>query len=224
MIDQLIIGDKASFDDFGASLAKSTKKPPKKKSIKETVPFSNITYDFTAINGEIFWNDGELEYVFEMVAESPEKLEEMKTAFETWVMNVIKKDIYDPFIPDYHFSATYEDMSFADDEGMEKTTATVKFSAYPYKIANFPKVNEINIAANSKKTVYIANESSHKITPTITTSRAITLEMEGSEYIMKAGTFKDSALKLRAGTVPVIIKNDSDADCEVIISFYEEVF
>ena len=42
MIDQLIIG----------GLAKSKKKPPKKKSIKETVPFSNVTYDFTAINGE----------------------------------------------------------------------------------------------------------------------------------------------------------------------------
>lgn len=40
MIDQLIIGDKASFDDFGASVATRKIKMPKKKSIKETVPLT----------------------------------------------------------------------------------------------------------------------------------------------------------------------------------------
>lgn len=55
MLDQLIIGDKSSFDDFDASVSERNISPPKKKEIKETVPFSNVTYDFSKINGELFW-------------------------------------------------------------------------------------------------------------------------------------------------------------------------
>lgn len=223
MIDQLIIGGLASFDDFGASLAKSKKKQPKKKSIKETVPFSNVTYDFTAINGEIYWEERELEYIFEMTADTPEKLEEMKTAFAGWVMNVFEEDVHDPFIPDYHFKATYEDMEFEDEDGMEKTTATVKFSAYPYKIANYPKIHDVSITASGKETVYILNNSSHKIVPTITASGEIVMQIGANEYGMGAGTFKDSNLKLPVGLNAVVIKASGSA-CDVTIQFYEEVF
>ena len=52
MIDQLIIGDKLSHDDFSDSIALRKINLPKKKSIKESPPFSNITYDFSAINGD----------------------------------------------------------------------------------------------------------------------------------------------------------------------------
>ena len=74
MIDQLIIGDKASCDDYGASVASRKIVPPKKKEIKETVPFSNVTYDFSAINGEQYWEERELEYTLEIIAPTPEEL------------------------------------------------------------------------------------------------------------------------------------------------------
>lgn len=166
MIDQIIIGDKASFDDFGASVAKRARKKPKKKSIKETVPFSNITHDFSAINGEIYWEDAQHEYVFEMVAPTAERLEEMKTAFENWVMNIIKQELHDPLVPDYHYIVTYEDMSYDDDDSMEKTTATVAFSAYPYKIANHETSLEFKFHLN--RTLFIQNNSSHRVTAKLT--------------------------------------------------------
>ncbi len=224
MIDQLIIGDKASFDDFGASVAKRTRKPPKKKSIKETVPFSNITHDFTKINGEIYWEEQAHEYIFEMVAPTPERLEEMKTALSGWLMNIIGEELHDPIIPYYHFIVTYDDMSFADDEGMEKTTATVSFTAYPYRIANYPKVCEFDIPANSTKAVWILNDSNHRITPKITADKAITLKLENVSYSMSAGTVEDEAFKLEAGMNSVSIVNSNKAACKVVISFYEEVF
>ncbi len=222
MIDQLIIGGLASYDDFGASVAKSNIKRPKKKSIKETVPFSNVTYDFTAINGEIYWEQRELEYIFEMTADTPEKLEEMKSAFAGWVMNVFEEKISDPFIPDYHFKGTYEDMDFADEDGKEKTTATVKFSAYPYQIANYPKICEFSVAAGGTETVRILNASHHPITPTITASGAAVLTVGNTEYSLGAGTFKDSRLKLPAGVASVTVKS-SGAACDIKIEFYEEV-
>lgn len=163
MNDQLIIGDKASFDDFEASLATRNIGMPKKKSIKETVPFSNVTYDFSRINGELYWEDRPLEYVFEILASTPEELEELKTAFSSWVMNVFEEEIHDPFIPDYHFIGTYEDIDFEDEETLDKTTVTVKFTAYPYKVANLPTVFELESDGLGSKEWDIENKSSHRV-------------------------------------------------------------
>lgn len=224
MIDQLIIGDRASFDDFGASLAKIVINPPKKKSIKESVPFSNITYDFSAINGEVYWEEREVECAFELIAPTPERLEELKAAFADWVMNVSGEKIHDPYIPDYHFVGTYDDMSFEDDDSMEKTVATVVFTAYPYKIANAPRVYEYTIPANNSEVVYVQNASSHRISPTITTDGNIRLTVGGNEYSMSAGTYEGTTLKLAAGLNSVVIKNTANASVTVKMSFFEEVF
>lgn len=224
MIDQIIIGGRASFDDFGASVAGRAKNAPKKKEIKEKVPFSNITYDFTKINGEIFWEERELEYDFEMIAPDPVKLEDMRTAFESWILNIIQEELHDPIIPDYHYIVTYADVSYTDDEGLEKTTAKVKFTAYPYKVANVPRVYEHSIPANGTKTVWVQNDSSHKITPTITADKAVTFTLGGVNYTMNAGTVKDYSFKLAEGLNELSIANANSAACAVSISFYEEVF
>ena len=139
MLDQLIIGKTSSLD-FDASVAERSIGQPKKKEIKHTIPFSNITYDFSAMNGEVYWSERELTYVLEILADSPAELEAKKARFSSWIMNVLDEDIFDPFIAEHHFRGSFSDLSFADEEDIEKTTATVKFLAYPYKIANKQKV------------------------------------------------------------------------------------
>lgn len=225
MIDQIKIGDKLSHDDFSASLALRKIGQPKKKVIKESVPFSNITYDFSAINGEVYWEERELDYVFEIIADDPEQLEELKKAFASWVMNIINQNLFDPFIPDYHFIATYDDMSFEDDEGIEKTTATVKFMAYPYKVSNRPIVYSFTILASGELTSFIENKSSHRVTPTITTDSPITLISGNSSYSIGAGTTKDERFRLEVGLNEITIQNTSTSSQVVVsISFDEEVF
>lgn len=167
MTDQLIIGEKASFDNYMASLASRKIGLPKKKSVKETIPYSNRTYDFSKINGELYWEERELEYVFEILASTPEELEELKTDFSSWVMNVFEEEIHDPFIPDYFFRGTYEDIDFDDEETLDKTTVTVKFTAYPYKIANLPTVFELKSDGTGEKEWHICNNSSHRVKATI---------------------------------------------------------
>ena len=208
-MDQIIIGAKASLDDYGASLATRSVGQPKKKTIKSTVPFSNTTYDFTDMNGEIYWEDRQLEYVFEMVAETPEKLEEMKIAFAGWVSNVIKQELHDPFIPEYHFIATFDDLSFDDDEGVEKTTAKVTFSAYPYKVANYAKTFTFEIPAGSVEDIYVMNESSHRIAPNISSDSDINIVLAGGY--------------LTQGTNKVVVSNLGEKTATVTIAFTEEV-
>lgn len=217
MIDQLRIGDLASFDDFGASISQRRIGSPVKKSIKETVPFSNITYDFTAINGEIYWEERELEYTFEITAPSPEQLEEMKTAFSNWVMNIIEQDIHDPFIPDYHFKGTFDDIEFSDEDSIEKTTVTVVFLAYPYKIANVPKVYRCERGAK----LTIINDSNHRISPVIDASTTCEITKNGVIYRF-AGKTKSDSFMLDPGLneLAIIVMYGGTVE----ISFNEEVF
>jgi hypothetical protein len=225
-MDQLIIGDKASLDDFAASVASRKIKLPKKKSIKETVPFSNVTHDFSAIDGETYWEERELEYIFEITADDPEELEELKGKFAAWVMGVMGQELHDPHIPDYHFLATYDDMDPEDDEGLDKCTLTVKFTAYPYKIADTPKVYETTLTASKWRQISILNESDHPVSLTIENSMQITVGIgsDGAMSPIPKGSGTYSALKLPKGSSTVFLSNSESKDGTVRISFKEEVF
>lgn len=223
MIDQLMIGDKASFDDFSASVAARVIGTPPKKTIKETVPFSNTTYDFSKINGELYWEERVLEYIFELTAHTPEELEELKAAFSAWVMAVMNEQLSDPFIPDYHFLATYDEMEFEDDEGMDKTTATVTFTAYPYKIANVAKVYDATVPANSSVTFAILNESSHRIAPTVFTDNGVDVAIgDGAATTMQAGA--QTLYWLPAGAYDITLTNYKNIPTSFKMTYNEEVF
>lgn len=224
MLDQLIIGDKESYEDFDASVAERSISTPKKKSIKETVPFSNVTYDFSAINGEVYWEERELRYVFEIFADTPAELEAKKTAFANWIMNVQNENIYDPFVADYHYVGTFDSLDYADDESVEKTTATVKFLAYPYAIANMQTEYTYIIPAGSYGTFNVYNGSAHRMTPTFVTDAEINLKLDNVSYAIPKGETTDDALKLKVGANALHITNDNEAECTVIVKFYEEVF
>lgn len=222
-MDYLIIGEKSSAD-FGASVAERTISQPKKKEIKETIPFSNITYDFSAINGELYWEERELKYVFEILADTPQELEAKKTDFASWVMNVMNENIFDPFIAKYHFYGTYSDMDFADEDNVEKTTATVKFSVYPYKIANEETVYELTVHVGETKEIVVENKSSHRLSPTIALSGSISLNLGDKTFNFTAGTFNDEAFKIAVGENNMTFKNQSEEDCTIVLTFNEEVF
>lgn len=223
MFDQLRIGDKYSYDDFLASVAERKFKEPKKKVIKETVPHSNKTYDFSKINGEIYWEERELEYILELDADTPEELEDLKRALRNWLMNVVEEDLFDPFIEDYHFKATYDDMSF-DDSEVEKTTATVKFTAYPYMLANDEKVYSVTIPTDEALTIEVKNNSSHRITPTLVVEAAsVNFEFNGSSYAISEGETTDSSLMLPVGESNFVIQ-PNETGGNFTIKFTEEVF
>ena len=223
MLDQLRIGDRYSYDDFSASVAERKIGKPKKKVIKETVPYSNKTYDFSKINGEIYWEERELEYILELDADTPEELEELKIALSDWLMNVMEEDLFDPYIEDYHFKATYDDMDF-DDSEVEKTTATVKFTAYPYMLANSEKVYSVSIPTDEPLTLTVKNNSSHRITPTlIVEASSINFGFGGYSYALSEGEINDSSIMFPVGESDIIIQ-PNEVGGNLTIKFREEVF
>ena len=222
LIDQLRIGSKKSYDDFEASVKERKIGFPEKKTVKDTVPFSNVTYDFSKINGELYWGERKLEYIFEIDADTPEELEQKKIAFNTWIMNVFDEELHDPFIEDYHFNATFDSIDF-DDSEVEKTTITVTFSAYPFMIANTKKVYTFTFPTGSAATFKIENKSSHKITPILIASGPVTFDYGGKTYSINAGEYSSSSFKLETGLSDFIIQPASTGGT-LRIEFFGEVF
>lgn len=221
MIDQLIVGGVGSFDEYGATVRERKDIKPKKKSIKETVPFSNVTYDFSAINGEVYWEERSLEYIFEIIANTAEELEEKKQPFVSWIMNVMKEELHDPFIKNYHFIATFDDID-VDDSEVEKATITVKFTAYPYMISN-EKRAFVYALTETEKSVIIVNNSSHRITPTFTSDVDFTMKMGASSFGIPEGETTDSKFMFAPGKTTVKLQAISGSGT-LKIEFNEEVF
>lgn len=226
MLDQIKIENVGSLDMYDASISERDVQKPKKKSIRETVPFSNIVYDFSGINGEIYWEESELSYSFEILADSPEELETKKIKFSSWVMNVTNKKIYDPYIPKYHFNGTFSDIKWEDDESMYKSTAIVKFTAYPYMIANELTIKEIILINEARVRVKVINNSSHRIIPTIITPRNISLTVNGDKsFNIQAGTWSFDELMLKVGENSIIVAGEATSQPYTVkIQFYEEIF
>lgn len=224
MMDQLIIGSIATNDDFGASIASRDIGVPEKKKIKKSVPFSNIVHDFSKINGEIYWDERIIEYVFEMMADSPEQLEEMKTEFSSFVMNVTDEEIHDPFIPDYHFKGSFDSMEYEDEEHELKTTVSVTFAVYPYKIANTKTGYPVSIPVSENRTIYVNNSSAHRITPEIAITGAVRIVYKNGSYAFADTVVNDPVFSLAVGSNEFYIENNSDAESSVYLSFRNEVF
>jgi hypothetical protein len=222
MLDQIRIDDKYSLDDFFFSMRERKIGEPTKKSIKETVPFSNKTYDFSNINGELYWNERSLEYVFECIMPTPEEIENAKIAFSNWLMLIQEANLYDPYIEDYHFIATFDDISYEDE--VEKTTATVKFSAYPFKIANKKTSAGFTVNAGEEITVVVANNSGRKLPPEIYSDFGASLKLNDVIFGIPAGETTDSRFNLEVGRNIITITNNSDVGGAISFSFFEEVF
>lgn len=221
--DQLIIGDVSSLE-FDASVMQRTISLPAKKEIKQTVPFSNKTYDFSAIGGEVYWEQRELEYIMEIDASCPEELSAKKTRFFNWVMNVMDEEIRDPFDPDWHYVGTFKNITPEDDESVEKSTITVVFEVYPYKFANTPTVYVIPVPAKSEVAERIVNDSGHRLTPTLEANVEMTLLMSGASYTVPADEVTDDRFKLEKGATTLKVANQTNNDGLLKIEFVREVF
>lgn len=221
MIDQLFIGSIGSFDEFGATVAERKDVKPKKKSIKESVPFSNVTHDFSAINGEVYWEERSLEYIFEIMANTAEELEEKKQPFVSWIMNVMKEELHDPYIRNYHFIATYDDIDI-DDSEVEKATITVKFTAYPYMISNEKRAFVYSLK-NTEKSVVVVNNSSHRITPTFQSTVEFIMKMGNSSLGIPEGETTDAKFMLAPGKNVLKLQAVAE-EGTLTIEFHEEVF
>lgn len=217
---ELIANGKKSYTDFGAYISGRKISLPKKKSITESPPFSNLTYDFSAINGELYWENRELEYSFDIAEFTTDEMETEKTKLTDWLLNIHDADIYDPYIGDYHYHGSFDSISWDEDFGAGTLTAV--FSVYPYKIANKAKVVALETAEGEEYKDFelvVKNNSSHRIMPVISSTGEYNIVFGGLSYSVHAGTYEET-FYLAPGNNTLKVSGSG----VLSISFVEELF
>lgn len=215
MMEQIYINNLASLDDFDLYIREREITIPTKKSIIETVPYSNITYDFSKLDDEIFWENRELKYSFDIAELSTSKMEHEKSRILDWLLNVQETKIYDSSIKDFHFFGSYSSSSWSEDFG--SGTFGVVFSVYPYKISNKPKIQKFTIdGADEVAKVY--SSSSHPVKANLIIDGTISIIYKNMQLNLGTGTYQNY-LSLAKGSNTFLLGGNGT----ITFEFVEEV-
>lgn len=139
--------NKHSFKDYGITMAHNrTIGIPDKKKYTQTLPFSNVVYDYSSIFGSQSYEERTLKYSFNVVGEAittKVHMNMVKTQLINWFMSSEgKAPLYDDNYPGFHFMAEVEGRSsFREDWNFG--ILEVEFTAYPFMISNRPEGHDI---------------------------------------------------------------------------------
>lgn len=202
-----------SFHDFDLYFNRREVKLPKKKSIRETVPFMNGYYDFSALNGSPTWESRTVTYVFDIVGDTPEETEEYADRVLDWLCNLHDVDIFDDTMPDYHWHGSYDDATPSLDESETKMELSVDFICYPFKIANTPIVH------NFKAGTHTVVNNGQAVAPIVKSDMAAAIQIGNYVQGIPANSEIKLSIDLARGTNQVIVTGDGT----VTFKYYREV-
>lgn len=135
-------------EDMGLCLASRSLSAPAQKTARVSIPFSHGTLDFSSINGEVYYEDRELSYSFDMIAGSPRELESMISDVTAWLAPVCGDELCDDDVPGYHWIVSAPSISVSRDESGLAATVEVAFSAYPFAMADNESRASISVGVN----------------------------------------------------------------------------
>lgn len=182
---------KHSYRNFGAEIAERYVGVPKRREVKEKVPYMHGAYDFGMLAGEPIYEENELRYTFDIAEFDTETMETKKDELTDWLNNIVDTDIEDDFIKNYYFHGGIKQIDWEEDFGEGHLTAT--FEVYPFKIAKNETKKEITGSAT------IINDSSHSVFPTITAKERTHIKWNGVEWGIPAGTNRIEEFALKKG-------------------------
>lgn len=144
--DGITINGKHSYIDYDLTINSRSIGLPSKNLIKKTIPFMNGAYDFTMLNGAATWGERPISYTFDIVGDTIEEMDRLRTEIVNVYCNMHDVDIYDDTIPDYHFHGSFS--SASQNEDGEKTELTIEFLCYPFMIKNVAIEHTILYSSN----------------------------------------------------------------------------
>lgn len=152
-MDGIRIAGRHSWDDFGLYIKTRNIALPARKRIRQTVPFCHGSYDFSALGGEVAYEDRTLSYTFDIAADTLSDLEAEKAAVSAWLALVQETEIRDDVVPGCHFVGSTSALSWSPDENGYQGELSVQFVCYPFKISDAPRA--VVLEGTSPKTLYL---------------------------------------------------------------------
>ena len=126
---------------------------PKKRTIYEDVPYRNGSYDFSMLDGEIYFENRSLKYIFGILGSEEEVLQKISD-LSTWLYGIQDTDIWDTDIPYWHFHGSCEKVSVKYDETGLSADLTAEFTVEPFLIAD--SLSEFQLVEGEN---YVLNKS-----------------------------------------------------------------
>lgn len=129
------INGKHSYRDFDLYLADRSVSLPSRQAVTATVPYMSGYYDFSALYGGPYYDSRTLEYTFDLLADTPEALEELKNGVYTWAASASQSKIYDDDDPEHYFVGSLSSASFSPDQNLPECGGALKlqFTCQPYR-------------------------------------------------------------------------------------------
>lgn len=211
--DGIRINDMHSYGNFGLYLKSRNIGLPEKKSIRQTVPFMNGYYDFSALNGAPAWNERIIEYSFDVVHDSPADLDFFVSYVLDWLSNVHDADIFDDTVYRYHWHGSYEKATVDWDETGLKAELTVFFVVHPFKIADEPIVSVMTAGT------YTITNLGMAVAPYVKSNADAAIQIGSYVSSIPANTEIQLGIDLERGENTVVVSGTGT----VTFSYFEEV-
>lgn len=211
--DGIRINDKHSFGDFGLYLKSRNIGLPEKKSIRQTVPFMNGYYDFSALNGAPAWGERTIEYAFDVTNDNPVELDYFVSYVLDWLGTIHDTDIYDDTTYGYHWHGSYDNASVAWDDSGLQAEISVSFVVHPFKIANEPR--QYIMTAGT----YTISNPGMAVAPIVKSNAVAAIQIGNYVSSIPANEEIKLGIDLVRGDNTVLVTGEGS----VTFSFYEEV-
>ena len=214
--------NKHSFNDLGLTILNTRViETPSKIKVTQTIPFSNITYDFSNLYGSNCYTERKLEYEFLIKANSSVQLEFKRMQIENWLLSSNgKSELFDDNIEGYYYNAECISTDFEDMNNIGKLKAI--FTAYPFKISSEYEGNNLwdsfnfeldvlqdtKFTVNGTSSVSIYNSSVIDVEPEIIASNGFEITLDNKKYTVETGVSKDYRFKLKSGINNLTLKGN----------------
>lgn len=216
---------KHTFNEFGLTVLERDIGAPNKKKIKQSIPFSNVEYDFSEIYGIQTYEPRILRYVLNVVGDhidSKVRINLIRTRIENWLLTSNQQSpLYDDSYPNYYFMAEIENGPVFNEQDLIGLIE-VEFKAYPFKIDSLPEGHDIwddfnfdldvaqftDFEVRGSENVLLINNGISDVTPKIITNAPFTILHDGKEFKVNAGTSQDHDFVLNPGENRMILQGN----------------
>ena len=214
---------KHSYKDMGITMTGERNISfPMKRKIKVQPPYSNASYDFSELYGDQIYDERALFYQFNLIDYAHldySGVQQRATVIANWLLDSGGKvRLQDDDISGYYFLAEVEgDLDIQ--HFIQFGILNVTFIAYPFKIATRPEGHDIwdefnfeldfaqptEFTISGTRTIKLINNGIKAVTPTITTSAAMTVKIGNQTYNLNSGTSRNDRLQIPKGENDIVV-------------------
>ena len=200
-------------DDLGLAITTRTLPSPEEQSITDSIPYKQGIADFSAIDGERFFNNREITYTALYKGNAQNRLR-VEMLLKKAIMASDYAPLKDNFDPkNTYWKAKCSSISTSYNEGELYISVEIVFSAYPYLIwsvsegdgvwdtfnFDYDVSQQTSFDVDGADVVCLINNGSDSLYPKIIVTGDITVSCDGYSAEFTTGAYTNTQIRLSEG-------------------------